>query len=147
MTTQTVFECDECGVQTDDLKDWIELENDTHYCEECSKKLIREGGVIEVENELTPLRKDFIESSFFRGREKSLAKQGFILVVFHVLRKALFKLNQIVICENKTCVVTEIEVKESYTYYKLMDCKGFSLGWKYECDLMDCGNQDDCLGR
>lgn len=49
MTTQTVFECDECGEQTDDLKGWIECENDTHFCVECQKKLIREGRLGEAE--------------------------------------------------------------------------------------------------
>lgn len=87
------------------------------------------------------------EAKFFRGREASLLARGIKLEIFHVLRKAKYKLNQIVLFNKQPCIVKQVSVKETYTYYKLQTCKGLDLGWKYEQDIQLTTNQTDLLGR
>jgi hypothetical protein len=87
------------------------------------------------------------EAKFFRGREASLLARGIKLEIFHVLRKAKYKLNQVVLFNKEPCVIKEVSVKETYTYYRLQTCKGGELFWKYEQDIQSMINQSDLLGR
>jgi hypothetical protein len=87
------------------------------------------------------------EVKFFRGREASLLARGIKLEIFHVLRKAKYKLNQVILFNKEPCIVKEVSIKEKYTYYRLQTCKGVNLSWKYEQDIQAITNQSDLLGR